>query len=245
MYDEFFKSINFDITIVKDYEIIYVLVSGGFDSTLLYEYFKSVYPDKVVPVNCFNPYELSNTLDDIKKDPKYLEVKPSSSIDYKSILHDSFMRLNQAAKLRRDKKYHKKVFPCCKYIKHKAFFNSKLFKNPKSCVISGIRSGEGSQRRAWLSIIRNQNKWIHQHVGGQIYVYPFRDYLKHSLPEYIKDELRKTYPNVRSSGCAVCPVITLFSDRIFRIDGIDKRTVDSVLYLRRMIEKGEFEPSED
>jgi hypothetical protein len=73
--DSFFKSIHFDIELLKDFEKIYVLVSGGHDSTLLAEWISHHYPETTYFVNCYNPYETSPTLTDFES-KGLIVVKP-------------------------------------------------------------------------------------------------------------------------------------------------------------------------
>ena len=195
----------------KDYDKIFVLVSGGIDSTYLYELFKKEYGNKIYPVNCYNPYETNNTLTQISKDPNYIQIKPAKQYHYGEILKESFLKLPEARQLRQDKKYHKKIFPCCYYIKHKSFLNDPQFKEPHTVVISGIKRGDGQQRFFWLYKLFKQDTFLHEHKGGQLYCYPFRDYNYRELPDIIIKRLRKKYPTLDHSGCKICPVLVLFN----------------------------------
>jgi len=237
------EKINF-----KNFDKIYVLISGGIDSTYLYELFKKEHGNKVYPVNCYNPYETSKTLTLISKDPNFIEIKPDKKYNYGKILKESFLKLPEARsllviqrqyrkminKLYKEGKieesiykkeigkqyYHKKIFPCCYHIKHKSFLENKLFKVPNTVVISGIKRGDGTQRRIWLTQLskgqepRNQSKgnptFFHKHLGGQLYCYPFRDYTVRELPNICIKNLRKKYPYLDHSGCEMCPVLVLF-----------------------------------
>ncbi len=164
---------------LEQFDKIYVLVSGGFDSTYLYEKLKKFYKDKIYPVNCFNPYEQSKTLKRISKDPNFILVKPNKQYNYGQILKESFLKLPKAYSLlvirseyrkmikrlykngkieesiykkEMDKQYYSKsIFPCCYHIKHKSFFNNDLFKKPNTVVISGNKRGDSIQRRIWLT----------------------------------------------------------------------------------------------
>lgn len=236
----FFKSINFDITTLSRYDVIYVLVSGGFDSTLLYEYIKFVYPEKTVPVNCWNPYENSETLKEIAEDPMFISIKPKVMNGYGETLRESFMKLPEAYVNQIDKNskpYHKKFFPCCYHIKHKDFDKLPAFKESGSVVVSGIKYGDGMQRRIWLTQMstgknaRNlhakiyevkkykrytkripldgKSTFFHMQKNRIFKCYPFRDYKERELPEEIKDILWKTYIYLDTSGCQTCPVLVL------------------------------------
>ena len=233
---------------LEQFDKIYVLVSGGIDSTYLYEKLKRFYKDKVYPVNCFNPYEQSKTLDQISKDPNFIQVKPAKQYNYGEILRESFLKLPEAYSLltiqRENRRmikrlykegkieefvykkeiirqyYHKKIFPCCYYIKHKSFFNNNLFKELNTVIISGIKRGDGTQRRIWLTQLskgqepKNQSdgkpNFFHKHLGGQLYCYPFRDYTFRELPNICVRKLRKKYPDLDHSGYEICPVLVLF-----------------------------------
>ena len=116
---------------------------------------------------------------------------------------------------------YKKIFPCCYYIKHKAFMNDKQFQEENTVVISGIKRGDGTQRRIWLTQLSqgrepcNQSDgkptFFHKHKKGQLYCYPFRDYKWRELPDICISRLRKKYPKLNHSGCSICPVLVLFN----------------------------------
>lgn len=206
---------------LSKFKKIYVLVSGGFDSTYLYEKLKKAYGDKIYPVNCFSPYETSDALDKIAEDPNFIQIKPDEDYNYGEILKEAFLKLPDARELKEEGKYHKKIFPCCYFIKHKAFLNDPLFKETNTVVISGIKQGDGTQRRIFLLQLsrgeepRNQSggkpTFYHRHLGGQLYCYPFRDYKWKELPDICKRNLRRKYPNISHSGCKICPVLVLFN----------------------------------
>jgi hypothetical protein len=219
---------------LNDFEKIYVLVSGGIDSTYLYEKIKEFYGEKVFPVNCYNPYEQSKTLTKIQNnDPNFIEIRPDENYDYGKILKKAFLQLPKARRQKRNGKYNKKLFGCCRVIKHKAFLSNDLFKQENSVVVSGIKHGDGSQRAGFLSQLRNGSKYIgtsktpnnyyylmkgkakptyyHKHKTGQLYFYPFRDYFHRELPDIVIHRLRKKYPNLSHSGCQICPVLVLFN----------------------------------
>ena len=195
----------------KDFDKIFVLVSGGIDSTYLYELFKKEHGNKVYPVNCFNPYETSHALTQISKDPNYIQIIPGEKYNYGEILKESFLKLPEARQLKIEKKYHKKIFPCCYHIKHKSFLHDPQFKEPNTVVISGIKRGDGQQRFFWLYKLWKEKRFFHEHKGGQLYCYPFRDYNVRELPNIVVRRLRKKYPTLDHSGCSLCPVLVLFN----------------------------------
>ena len=202
---------KFDYNQLGKFDKIYVLVSGGFDSTYLYDKIKTLHPTKTIPVNCYNPYENSDTLKTIGSDPKFIQVRPYAKVNYGDILRKSFEKLPEAYRLKQIGAYHKKIFPCCYYIKHKAFLNDPQFKEPNTVVISGIKRGDGQQRFFWLYKLWKENRFFHEHKGGQLYCYPFRDYNVRELPNIVVRRLRKKYPTLDHSGCSLCPVLVLFN----------------------------------
>ena len=242
---------NENNTNFKEFNKIFVLVSGGIDSTYLYELFKKeelkrnkyhfkhqvnlfnlpfelLYHSKIYPTNCFNPYETSHALTQISRDKNYIQITPGKKYNYGEILRESFLKLPEARKLKKNKRYFKQVFPCCYYIKHKSFLNDPQFKEPNTVVISGIKAGDGQRRGLFLRELRlgyrkishskNDNcydngnsTFFHRHRGGQLYCYPFRDYRKRELPDIIIKRLRIKYPTLDHSGCYLCPVLVLFN----------------------------------
>ena len=211
--------IDFDSLNLGVFKKIFVLVSGGFDSTYLYEIIKTKFHEKVYPVNCFNPYEYNNTLKQIQKtDKNYIKIEPEA---YKDIIKESFLKLPKAYKLKKQKRYHKRIFPFCYVLKYKNFLKDKLFKEEDTVIISGIKKGDGTQRSIWLTQLSqgrepcNQSNgeatFFHKHKTGQLYCYPLRDFTKRELPENIKNKLREKYPYLEHSGCVLCPVLVLFN----------------------------------
>ena len=205
---------------LNKFDKIFVLVSGGFDSTYLYEKFKKLFGDKVYPVNCFNPFEISDTLEKISKDTNYIQIKPDKKYNYKDILREAFLSLPKGRELVKKKTYSKKsAFGCCYYIKHRGFLNNPIFKEENTVVISGIKRGDGKQRRIFLTQLRKgtfkslkekKGTFFLKHKTGELYCYPFRDYNKRELPNITKRRLWKKYPNLSHSGCEICPVLVLF-----------------------------------
>jgi len=220
---------TFNFKELNEYHKIYVLVSGGFDSTYLYEIIKNLFPNKTYPVNCYNPYEFNKTIKKIKEsDNNYISIKPNQ---YKDVLKESFLKIPEAIKLKKENKYHKKIFKCCNVLKHKNFLKDKRFQESNTIIISGIKRGDGKQRRIWLTQLskgiepRNQSNhkptFYHKHLTKQLYCYPFRDYTKRELPDNIKDKLYSKYPFIEHSGCVLCPVLVVFNlisegDRYFK-----------------------------
>lgn len=241
IFDTYFENINFDINCLDEFKKIYVLVSGGFDSTLLAEWISFHYPKKTYFVNCFNPYENSEVLEYYRRQTNFVEIRANKAdnLNYGTILKEAFMKLPEAIELRANKKYHKKIFPCCYHIKHKHFYKAKVFKEAGSVIISGIKRGDGSQRRIWtLQMSRGTNPcnqsegkptFFHRHKNGILYCYPFRDHTTRELDEEIKDFLWDKFPTLEHSGCQICPVLVLFN---LRREG--KRYEKSLDYAKRL-----------
>ena len=231
---------TFDLRLLEKFDKIWCLVSGGIDSTYLAELIAERYPGKTFFVNCYNPYEQSKTLRQFKADYRYMESRPVSQLDYKQILEDSFRKIPQAIADRKKGHYHKKVFPCCAQIKHKEFKHEEIYKTPNTVVISGIKRGDGTQRRIWLGQLahgkepQNQSHgaptFFHRHQEGQLYCYPLRDYKQRDLPKKIIQNLRKKYPKLDHSGCSICPVLVVFQDK-FTEPG---RTLNSIKYYHKI-----------
>ena len=226
-YCQFFKSIHFDINTLKDFNKIYVLISGGFDSTLLADFVHAHYPTKTYFVNCWNPYEQSPTLQEFQGRANFIQVKPKGEFNYGAVLKQSFLNIPKALALKRKGKYHKKVFPCCYYIKHKAFFKDPMFLEPNTVVVSGIKFGDGQKRALYMNKLRNEGKkfekdfgkkcdkvgFLHQHHKGQMFIYPYRDYTRRELPKDIKKRLTDSHPGIKHSGCSICPVLVVWGLR--------------------------------
>lgn len=237
---------TFDFELLNKFNKIYCLVSGGIDSTYLYELLKERFNERIIPVNCFNPYEQSKTLDKIKRnDLNFIQIKSDLEIKYSQILKESFLKLPESRKM---KKYSKKIFGCCYLIKHKSFMNNPIFSDKYAVVISGIKQGDGMQRRLWLKSLKDGKErtknvkiidfptFFHRHKNNQIYCYPFRDFKERELPIAIIDELKEKYPFLNHSGCSICPVLVRFEKRI-RKNGteLDKQRLErSIEYAKKL-----------
>jgi hypothetical protein len=204
---------------------IFVLVSGGIDSTYLWDIISTRHPS-AIGVNCWNPYESSKTLRTLLKDPRMIVVKPATKLDYKNILHDSFLRIPHVLNDIKHHAYDKTDFPCCRYIKHDAFKADPMFKGPGTVVVSGIKAGDGQARAFFLGNIRsgrnpadpddgtvNEPSYFYMHKEGQLYMYPFRDYYYRDLPRPVVRSLQKKYPGLDHSGCSICPVLVVWKRR--------------------------------
>ncbi len=243
---------NFKLWKLSRFKKIFVLVSGGIDSTYLWHIISEKYPDKSFAVNCWNPYEQSPTLRELKGDTRFIEIKPIKELDYKNILDKSFQKIPTALLNRVKGKYSKKVFPCCKYIKHDAFKKHEMFKEENTVVVSGIKYADGRQRQLFLKslvngasygkgvVIKDAPTYFHRHKEGQLYCYPYRDYKSRELPVLIVHDLRKIYPNLKHSGCTICPVLVVFKDKF--IEPI--RTENSIRYYENYL-KNKFEKKDE
>ena len=225
---------SFNFTDLKQFKKVFCLVSGGIDSTYLLEMCEK-YHDNVFPVNAFNPYEQSKALKLIMKNPKFIQVKPDERYIYGDILKEAFLKIPEAMAAKRVGKYHKKIFPCCYYIKHKAFLKDSVFQEKGTVVISGIKYGDGQQRRFWLRKLWKEKRFYHEHKSGQLYCYPFRDFKQRELPDDIIEQLREKYEDLDHSGCALCPVLVVFD-----IKSEGKRYVDSMRYAHKLLGRREI-----
>lgn len=214
---------TFNLNLVDKYDKIFVLVSGGIDSTYLYELFKTKFGNKIYPVNCFNPLESNNTLKRISKDKNFIQIKPTKETNYNEIIEKAFINLPKSFAMLT---YGKKVYGCCYKIKHSAFKKHKMFKEENTVVIDGIKYSDGRQRMFWLhslfdgktrakgTKILNAPTFFHIHKGRQNYCYPFRDYKEKEFPKEILDELREKYPKLNHSGCYKCPVLIRMEKKV-------------------------------
>lgn len=210
---------NFNL---KDFDKIYVFVSGGIDSTYLYEKLKRFYKDKVYPLNCYNPFETNKTLLQIKENDKnFIQLKVRNlKYPYKHYIFEAFKRLPFAIeRLVKTGLYDKKTnFSCCYYLKHKVLFQAKKFAKGNVVFINGIKAGDGKQRRVFLSQLRNgsfksikESTFFLKHKKtNMLYAYPFRDYTFKNFPKIVITNLKKKYPFLTHSGCYFCPVLVMF-----------------------------------
>ncbi len=233
---------TFDLNSLSGYRKIFVLVSGGIDSTYLWELIREKYPERTIPVNCVNPMESNTTIHEIAKHPKFIAVAPTNigngERTYASVLYDAFQNIPAAMELKKREKYSKKIFQCCKWIKHDAFKSNPMFAEADTCVISGIKAGDGSQRRLFLKSLKDgverakgvkilsHPTFTHKHKWGATYVYPFRDYIHNELPHDLVTALRKRYPKLTHSGCKLCPVLVVMAHRTYT----DPRFIQSMEY---------------
>lgn len=209
---------------LSQYDKIYVFVSGGIDSTYLYIKLKKFYNDKVIPVNCFNPFESNKTLNRIKQlDPLFISLKSKQlKLPYKQYIINAFIRIPFAInRLIIKGQYDKKTnFKCCYYIKHKALMEAKKLTNDNVVFISGIKAGDGKQRALFLSQLRKGSYksldkkeptfFLKHKKTNMIYAYPFRDFTQKEFPSIVLRHLRKIFPEINHSGCYFCPVLVMF-----------------------------------
>jgi hypothetical protein len=221
---------TFDLEQLEKFKKIYVLVSGGIDSTYLLELINEKFPTKTYAVNCYNPYEYSKTLRRIEKKHKYISITPNKKYIQREVLRNAFLKIDYLKKS--GKKYSKKYFGCCRIFKHQMFKKDKRFTEEGTVIVSGIKYGDGNQRRLFLHQLQDGQARIgstntdnnytgganptffHKHKWGAVYCYPFRDYKKVNLPEEIVDELKEMYPNLDHSGCIICPVVYMYRHKI-------------------------------
>lgn len=237
---------NFEYKELNEKDIIFVEHSGGFDSTYnLIQVLKHCDNEKVFAINSLNPLEINDCVRFFKKlmRSNYIYLKRTSKKKVSEIMQDAFLNIQKGIDLRKDKKktYYKKIFDCCRILKHQAAINNPLLKLPNSVIVSGQKRADSQQRFYFLSQIANgkifigtsktinnynlidkQIKWdklnklyptfYHKHKTGLLKVYPFRDTKDRDLPEKIVNEIRKIC-KINHSGCRICPVLVLFEDR--------------------------------
>lgn len=202
---------TFDFKDLNRFEKIVCLVSGGIDSTYLFEMMlQHCDVSKIVPLNNWNPFEQSATLNLIKQFPSFIQTRPKIKLNYQDILQKSFLKIPEALQKYEEGTYHKKLFSCCYYIKERDFKKLQEFKQEGIVIISGIKWKDGKQRRIFLSLLAKQKTFYHKHKTGHLYCYPFRDYRYKELPDSIVEELRIKYPTLTHSGCRKCPVLVTF-----------------------------------
>jgi len=125
----------------------------------------------------------------------------------------AFLNLPKAIELvnTTPEKYSKKVFPCCWYLKHKVFeyWIKQTGDHENDVFISGIRRGDGFQRRMFLLRMRRKGTHFLKHKRiNAWYYYPLRDVFVSEIDSYFKDNLE--WLELTSSGCRVCPILVLF-----------------------------------
>jgi hypothetical protein len=187
-------------------------------------------------------------MDQLKETGRLIVLKKET--EYAKILKQSFLDLNLVAAARKRGCYSKKYFKCCIQLKHQIFKKDPRFKQPGTCVVSGIKRGDGMQRRIWLTQLANGKQpynhtdgtpaFYHLHKSGQLYYYPFRDYRHVELPNEIILEIRKLYPDVEHSGCACCPILLLF-----QIKSEYDRYEKSLRFYKKLVKSGQLHPSRD
>ena len=214
---------------------IYVLVSGGRDSTyvtlklysLRFWIKKPVYllwgdTGNSMAQNRQIMKELSlktgwelivieNTLNGSvsNNDRKRTKRKKKNKSSMKLVI-DSMKQLPKAKRLLEEGKYSKKVFPCCYQLKEKPFMNwLKREDHSNDVFIVGIKLGDGWQRRRFLlDMIEQQEKFRFNRMKKVWYYYPLRDTITKNVNELLTKE--KEFWNTPHSGCRVCPIIALF-----------------------------------
>lgn len=207
--------------------------------------------EKIFPVNCYNPYEQSNTLKQLSKEPNFIQVMPNlkPGKTYLSIIEESFRRIPEAIEARKNKKYEKRIFPCCELIKKESFRTQLIFQEKNTCVVSGIKPLDGKNRASFLKKIRvgldigtgkyinREPSFYYKHKEGMLYCYPYRDYrFSRELPKEIIEQLQKKYPDLGHSGCSYCPVLVVFRDRIIKNadESTKKRLKSSLVFYNKL-----------
>ena len=191
---------------------VYFSCSGGWDSTymLLNLYDLIDAPKKFILFNntTLNKKECKETLYKLSEITglKVIELKPTCNV--RKILKESFLRLNEAKKLLKENRYHKKVFRCCYYLKEKPLieFCKKLGKD--AVVLTGIKKSDSRQRRIFLfKITKDYTYFNFSKRYGVYFGYPLRDTKEKQVESFISKLPYKVY----HSGCQVCPILLLFN----------------------------------
>jgi 3'-phosphoadenosine 5'-phosphosulfate sulfotransferase (PAPS reductase)/FAD synthetase len=194
------------------YENIYILVSGGRDSTYTaYQFFTRELPAILLHHNTtLRLPSAIKTLDWLKIVTRYPYIETKPECDVKQILKESFLVID---KLKEMDYYHKKHFKCCYFLKEKPF-RKFLRLNPDirqtSIIISSIRPGEGNKRSYFLNKLRQKGTFFNFNKKFRVmYGYPLRDTKAKDITKYFKK--RHWNEKIKHSGCSICPVVYHFN----------------------------------
>lgn len=210
---------------ISQFETRYCLMSYGYHSTTSALQLKEHEIENVILVHNKTYLEPKHT---IKTRKRVLELTNYKCIDTEPDLGNETiwelmkrslakipeaMKVIEADKRRKEKKYHKHIFPCCKILKEDP--GDKFFNNLKGnfVVIDSQCPYEGKHRRIRLQQIRNQNTFIRfLKSRGYYKAYPFRDSFKES--DFRAYLINKGFSWIKHTGCVICPV--LIAHRIYK-----------------------------
>lgn len=207
-----------EIRRLNKFDKVYLLVSGGRDSTYTALKLKEVeFWIKRPIILLFQDTGLN-----IAPCRKIIEALPRktgweletipNTLKSKSmkLVVESMGAMEKAEKQLKEGKYSKKVFKCCYHLKKKPF-NEWLKKEDRTnqVFINSIKLGDSWQRRRWLlDLIEEQEKFWFNRQKGTWYYYPLRDTVTKDVDSFLAKE--KDFWNTPHSGCSVCPILVLF-----------------------------------
>jgi len=208
---------------LNKFKRIYCWVSGGKDSTAV----ALALHDQVDQLNGQATFLIHSntgltmesskrTLENLRKtvDFEYIELEPElKGQELKELLIRSFEAIPKARQDVLAGKYHREVFPCCKYLKHnpgRTFIKSiRLARRKKYVFISSIARYEARRRQLFLARIAHEDTFtIWNTRMHAFYCYPLRDIgSREIIPTYLAN---KGFGDTVSSGCRICPIVILF-----------------------------------
>jgi hypothetical protein len=201
-----------EISVFTDYLIP---VSGGVDSTYVYQHFK----ERGLKFSLL----WNNTGRSLITARNILAILFSEGYPFNITysLDDQAMITNKSRKIMSriitgEISYIKKSFPCCYYLKEKPY-TQWLAQNTDhhTLIISGLASYEGMQRNIHLGVLRNRNTFLRFKKREQRwFAYPLRDCNTRISNQHMKDFLYARSLEVVRSGCFSCPIVALFEHAI-------------------------------
>jgi len=217
-----------EIRKLNKFDKIYLLVSGGRDSTFTFlnlwelrNWIKR--PVILLHTNTGNRMkEAEQTLalypeqmkidENSKKSWKRVDLEARKYLPKKpmQIIIDSLKKLDEAKTLLEEGKYSKKVFPCCYWLKKKPFEKwLQLDDHSNDVFILSIKPGDSNQRGFFLNKLRKEKThfWFNRRHRTWRY-YPLRDCKQETVNSFLA--INKLFWNTEHSGCRICPIIALF-----------------------------------
>ena len=200
-----------EISVFNEYLIP---VSGGVDSTYIYQIFK----ERGLKFSLF----WNNTGRSLPSAREVLSVIFSEGypFDITYPYHDQKMitEKTRAAveKILKTGKYHKP--PCCYYLKEAPYIKwMKKHTGENTVVVSGLAPYEGSQRGMRLGQLRNWNTFLRfKKVENRWFAYPLRDCTKRNTKQKMRDFLYERGLDVKQSSCFTCPVVAIYEEAIVK-----------------------------
>jgi 3'-phosphoadenosine 5'-phosphosulfate sulfotransferase (PAPS reductase)/FAD synthetase len=218
-----------NLRILNRFNRIYVLVSGGKDSTytvikLLKNSFLIKSPIILLHNNTTLQKNSAKTILRIFQG----QIEDQYSIFYEEILVTDYIdkdttkivsesainEMPKAIKLLEAGKYRKNVFSCCYWLKEKPFEKwLQLEDHSKDLFVLSIKPGDSSQRGLFLARIRKQKTFFWFNRRRRVmYWYPLRDTKQKTVDQVLLQD--KLFWQTRKSGCiGGCPVIKLFNKK--------------------------------